>query len=408
MPDASVDELLAQLVYTDAHTPEGDTTPTILYALTDPQGTVVGLTNSAGHLVRQYAYTPHGELSHTDQFSGPDISPADLAAAASNRIGHQGLRLERLDAPWLGAMTEAYVASAPPTGPPPPFALYHNRNRMYSPAWGRFTARDPNALGAPVLNDLAFNGQPLTLSGLTPDSAAHYADGLNTHAAYGGNPLIASDPSGLFLFGTYASLLDDAAHGGGASDPFDQVYDYMVEEAAGRMLFLNTLTSRDEWINLGLAVASNAPIPIGRAAGVGIRAVRAAAGPSAKFAAAVTGRTVQLAGQTGRRLATWAGGHHLIPIYMRGALLGNRIPLTHVQHVEIHRLIDAAGKLYGIPTRSQGRAAVEAWLRANPVDGYIKMRAALIDAYSQFDRKHGTNTFALILKEMMDQTWMVR
>lgn len=52
--------------------------------------------NSSTHLVRQYAYTPapYGELSHTDQFSGPDISPADLAAAAANRIGHQGLRLE--------------------------------------------------------------------------------------------------------------------------------------------------------------------------------------------------------------------------------------------------------------------------------------------------------------------------
>lgn len=59
-PEASADSLLAQLVYTSAHVPAAqstfghDTTPTLLYALTDAEGSVVGLTDEIGRLVWKY------------------------------------------------------------------------------------------------------------------------------------------------------------------------------------------------------------------------------------------------------------------------------------------------------------------------------------------------------------------
>jgi hypothetical protein len=178
---------------------------------------VVGLADEVGRLIWQYAYTPFGELRHSEPMT---TSPPDaLTAAATNRIGHHGLRFERYDTPWAGAMQDASAYPLPATTstiPPdvytPVHGHYHNRNRMYSPALGRFMSRDPNALGTPVLSDLSFGGMALDASDVSADITGHYGDGINTHAAYAANPLVRTDSLGLW-YDDFVEGVDVALNG---------------------------------------------------------------------------------------------------------------------------------------------------------------------------------------------------
>jgi hypothetical protein len=74
---------------------------------------------------------------------------------------------------------------------------YHARNRVYMPGMGRFTGADPNESGVPTLHSVVWGGMPLQTVADGYDLAGRALDGLNFHAAYGGNPLGAQDPTGL-------------------------------------------------------------------------------------------------------------------------------------------------------------------------------------------------------------------
>ena len=72
--------------------------------------------------------------------------------------------------------------------------------------------------------------------------------------------------------------------------------------------------------------------------------------------------------------------------------------LSHADHVEIHRLIGQ----YGVPPRAGrggGTSAVQNCLAKDP-DGGMKLRETLIEAYSEYDRRHGTNLLTEVLHEM--------
>jgi RHS repeat-associated protein len=105
---------------------------------------VTSLVDESGTVIERYAYSPYGERTVLDADFSAD---ADGVSDVDNALGHQGLHLD----------TES--------------ALYYNRNRYYSPALGRFTARDP--LG--------------------------YIDGMSTYEYVASTPVVAHDPSGKYV-----------------------------------------------------------------------------------------------------------------------------------------------------------------------------------------------------------------
>ena len=180
-----------------------DTTATVLYTLADHNANVVGLTDDRGRLVAQYSYTPYGEL-RTAEYFAPDTGSLSTEeatiAARGNKLGHQGLRTERFDRPWDGAMdVGTSVASGGGSAATGAYrALCHNRNRMYDPAEGRFIEQDPNGLGLSVLIDGAFGGVGISVYSGAADVEGHFGDGPNSHVALAANPRLNRDPCGLF------------------------------------------------------------------------------------------------------------------------------------------------------------------------------------------------------------------
>lgn len=83
---------------------------------TDANGTQV----ASGQVLTQYTWSPYGELLKAEQF----------ASMPDNRLGHQGLFVDRLDGSGL-------LLSLQPDTPD----LYYNRNRTYHPGLGRFCRR---------------------------------------------------------------------------------------------------------------------------------------------------------------------------------------------------------------------------------------------------------------------------
>jgi RHS repeat-associated protein len=77
---------------------------------------VTALVDESGTVVERYSYSPYGERTVLDADFSAD---ANGLSDVDNALGHQGLHLD----------TES--------------ALYYNRNRYFSPALGRFIARDP-------------------------------------------------------------------------------------------------------------------------------------------------------------------------------------------------------------------------------------------------------------------------
>ncbi len=141
----------------------------------------------------------------------PDHGPSPRPV---NRIGWQGLFYDRLE----GHLADEPLALVPPLPHAPagtperePLGLYLVRNRVYSPALGRFLQRDPNETALPVLGALASNAS--TISALVGPfvAAAHYADGMNLYTFAGGNPVMNRDPLGLSLMDDVDSLIGEIA-----------------------------------------------------------------------------------------------------------------------------------------------------------------------------------------------------
>ncbi|HMN41861.1 MAG TPA: colicin E5-related ribonuclease [Phycisphaerales bacterium] len=217
---AYVDECVAQIVYTHAHeavtgNPAGnDTAPVTLYVLSDHNANVIGLTDVYGRVVAQYAYSPYGELLATEYFT-PDmtsLATESRAAARLNRLGHQGLRMERFDRPWEGAVDFTTVDTTSSGGTGSYRALANSRNRMYDPAEGRFISVDPNGLSLPVSSARVFGGMPFPVAAIRHSLADHFADGMNGHVALGSNPQKFVDAAGLEF--TLAGLSQNMAMGG--------------------------------------------------------------------------------------------------------------------------------------------------------------------------------------------------
>ncbi len=146
-----------------------------------------GGTVPAGTLLEQYTWEPYGGLVATQYFNAAG-QPTTTWAHAVNRVGHQGLFFDRLDA----GETDPVLA-------PGASGLYYNRNRFYSPSLGRFLQRDPNETGLAILTAMASNGETvdILIGGFNADGP--FADGMNLYLYVVANPFNGLDPSGLSL-----------------------------------------------------------------------------------------------------------------------------------------------------------------------------------------------------------------
>jgi len=170
--------------YVDDCVVQLDENNTPYYVIQDANYNVVALLDSTGLPVVQYTYEPYGALQLAESFAQHPV----------NRLGHQGLFFERYDA---GPYDPALV----PGGK----GLYYARNRFYDPLAGRWNTKDPNATAAPIATALASHGQVVGPSLMMPRILTQYRDGFSLYAYVNSNPLIRTDPSGLFTFGDIMS-----------------------------------------------------------------------------------------------------------------------------------------------------------------------------------------------------------
>lgn len=154
-------------------------------------------------VVWQAQYSPYGLplVAETITANLPSAVTATQAAAAC-RMGHQGLFFERYDA---GADQAGLTTDAEGT--------YYNRARFYGPEIGRFLQADVNGTGLPATST-TYAGLSLT-AGLTHFSEDDlFRDGANLYAYVDANPVVRTDPQGLFGLGDLYSSTTTAMYSG--------------------------------------------------------------------------------------------------------------------------------------------------------------------------------------------------
>lgn len=303
-----------------------------LFVLHDETGSVVGLVNGAGELVRQYTWDPYGTLLFTELH----------ASHAYNRIGHKGLFAERLN---VNTLQPTLTAGA--------VGLYHNRNRSYLPEYGRFLQRDPNGLGLPVLEDMAMHGSTLGASSLSIDLESHLGDGTNAFAYLASDPIGNTDPTGLFL-----SLL-------GPTQGLDVYADYNDEILATGLDGHGILSSLLDDYGFGQLDAIDAIL---------------------------NWDDVSLAGlSVGGAIPQKTESHHVIAKFMRGVdRRANRLELPQSLHKEYHRILRDKFKKHKL--NSPHSRGSKKWVRRFDsgqvsTEEVNRVRRALMDAAREFDEE---------------------
>lgn len=146
------------------------------YMLQDGNYNVMALVDAAGAVLTQQTFEPYGTIATFEKFENHAV----------NRVGHQGLFFERFDGTY-----------ADPTLSTESDGFYYNRNRFYDPVNGRFTSRDPNETGIPILTAMAMNGDTIPHAPNSLHIEKTYGNGMNLFAYESSNPLKARDPNGL-------------------------------------------------------------------------------------------------------------------------------------------------------------------------------------------------------------------
>ncbi|MCL4743649.1 MAG: hypothetical protein KJZ54_15750 [Phycisphaerales bacterium] len=148
----------------------------VAFVLQDGNYNVVGLVDEEGALLRQYAWDPYGQ----------PIAVDDLGTFGHNRLGHQGLFFDRLDANAPNADLTATARG-----------VYYARNRPYGPHIGRWMTSDPNGTGMSVLMRMDTLGSTDIDEIYGFDAEALFKDGSNLYGYLGSSPLVRHDPTGL-------------------------------------------------------------------------------------------------------------------------------------------------------------------------------------------------------------------
>ncbi|MCL4742682.1 MAG: hypothetical protein KJZ54_10820 [Phycisphaerales bacterium] len=181
------------------------------WAIMDAGGDLVALCDLFGEgqygdvarVVAQWTYDAYGAVLTAEHLDGYTLD-------AAPHLGHKGLFLDRLDA-----------SATSPRLVPFAHALYHVRNRVYSPQHGRWNQQDPNQTAINLLEASVHHGRGMAAIVMAFDVEGLYGDGGNLYEYLGSNPWMRFDPMGL------------------SWDPFDMVDEYLAEDAASKAAFLD-------------------------------------------------------------------------------------------------------------------------------------------------------------------------
>jgi hypothetical protein len=133
-----------------------------------------------------------------------------------------GLFFDRLDAPTVDVYGVEIVRTEVNA-----HALYHVRNRNYSPTFGRWNQKDPNASAQPVIDSAGwYHGVAPSAVDITFSHENLFGDGSNLFEYVGGNALVRNDALGLEW------------------DPFDDMVDMLsTEHVASMAAFMERLSA---------------------------------------------------------------------------------------------------------------------------------------------------------------------
>ncbi|NOT01736.1 MAG: hypothetical protein HOP29_14030, partial [Phycisphaerales bacterium] len=198
-----VDEHMAQIVPGDPEATPEPTEDEIVYTLQDANYNVVALLDADGTVLRQYSWTPYGQLDDSD----------GLYPHPPNRVGHQGLFWMSFGVPDGVTPSGELADELLPPSAEEFFrtdlnGAFYSRARLYSPHLGRFLTPDPNESALPFLTAAYMNGQTAMASHGLFNAQALYGDGMNLYAAYGSNPLANRDAMGL-AYNAYEDAIDE-------------------------------------------------------------------------------------------------------------------------------------------------------------------------------------------------------
>ncbi len=222
--DSGFDELLVQY----------DEYGNAAWAIQDLAGDLValcdlGVSGGTARVIGQWTYDAYGAVLSAEHFY----------AFAHPHLGHKGLFHDRLD---VGIVGTGGLES--PRLVPFAHAVYHVRNRAYSPATGRWFQRDPNQTAMTLLSATSSHGRGMGAISLAFDMEGLYGDGANLYEYLGSNPSLRWDPLGL------------------AWDPFDMVDDYLTEWAGSVGALLGQLGQSAKAAGIVAAtIASYLPFP---------------------------------------------------------------------------------------------------------------------------------------------------
>ncbi len=220
-----------------------------------------------------------------------------------HRIGWQGLFYDRLE----GHLADEPLALVPPLPHAPagtperePLGLYLVRNRVYSPALGRFLQRDPNETAIPLVAALTTNASSFQVFLNRPDMRVNYADGMNLYAFGASNPILNTDPLGLSIGDDVDGLIGEIVGARTAGLATLGAYTGMMVNTAqlvGGAMF--SLLPGADAAMLAIALAQGKQVSWADVLGAGI----GLAGPFGKAAGSLASSLTKYAGKYGHRLA---------------------------------------------------------------------------------------------------------
>jgi hypothetical protein len=178
------------------------------YAVNDAQGDLVALlhkqtASSTVQIAAQWTYSPYGEVLTYEQFH-----PHPVVV-----FGHKSLVVDRLDTQAMSWDTDLGTISDTQRLIPGAKLIAYARNRTYAPGLGRWLQQDPNASGQSVRDVIAYHGLSPVPQTASTDVQFRLSDGINLFSFARSNPVIHSDPTGLFV-GSFLPGPEDLVMGG--------------------------------------------------------------------------------------------------------------------------------------------------------------------------------------------------
>jgi hypothetical protein len=350
--------------YVDEFVAQVDRYGATTYFLQDANYNVVALLDEWGHVLEQYTWEPYGEPAAIDRTT---------AGHPNNRVGHQGLFFERLDATDPDDTFPLQVGA---------FGVYHNRNRTYLPSYGRFMQPDPYGTGLSLPTVCAFMGHS-PLDGLGPfEAQALYGEGMHLYLYAGSDPVNGRDPTGLFTYADILSTMSVGAEMYGAADTAMTFQRAIAAFVAGASLQSTLLTLTVE-------------LAVDRFGGKLFDPVLDAARPLLNKLSRTLAKGLKSATKLDWEL------HHAFPKFLRGDRKGLLVPIPKKMQTEYHTGLLRALNDKGI--RPPKGMSWEKYLENDKE--WKKALNVLMDYTRSYDQAKGTNLLNAIWQEMAYEWW---